>query len=190
MEADMRQARIVTEAELRRINSYLSTRRHALRDQTIFALSFNAGLRAMEIAALTVGDAYAADGAVRDVINLTTTKGGYMRRVFVNKRLSAALKRYYPAVSVAKPCTALFPSQKGGHFSGNTMCQLFLEVYAACRIDGASSHSGRRTMITRLADQGISVHVLAAIAGHRNIATTQRYLTVNDAMIARAVELL
>jgi integrase/recombinase XerD len=36
---------------------------------------------------------------------------------------------------------------------------------------------------------GISVHVLAAIAGHRNIATTQRYLTVNDALIARAVEL-
>ena len=56
----MRQARIVTEAEQRRINSYLSTRRHALRDQTIFAISFNAGLRAMEIAALTVGDAMIA----------------------------------------------------------------------------------------------------------------------------------
>lgn len=186
----MRQARIVTDAELRRINSYLSTRRHALRDQTIFALSFNAGLRAMEIAGLTVGDAYAADGAVRDIIQLRTTKGGYPRRVFVNRRLHTALLRYRDSISVEKPCAALFPSQKGGHFSGNTMCQLFLEVYAACGMHGASSHSGRRTMITRLADQGISVHVLAAIAGHRNIATTQRYLTVNDVMIARAVELL
>ena len=185
----MRQAQIVTEAELRRIDSYLSTRRHALRDQTIFAISFNAGLRAMEIAALTVGDVYTDGGAVRDVIHLRTTKGGSPRRVFVNRRLHAALLRYHASLSVKKPCAALFPSQKGGHFSGNTMCQLFLEVYAACRIDGASSHSGRRTMITRLADQGISVHVLAAIAGHRNIATTQRYLTVNDAMIARAVEL-
>ena len=185
----MRQAKIVTEAELKRVMAYLSTRRHALRDQTIFAVSFNAGLRAMEIAALKIEDVYTAEGGVREIIQLHTTKGAQPRRVFVNKRLSAALRRYYPAVSVKKPCTALFPSQKGGHFSGNTIAQLFLEVYAACRIDGASSHSGRRTLITRLADQGISVHVLAAIAGHRNIATTQRYLTVNDALIARAVEL-
>ncbi len=186
----MRQAKIVTEAELKRVMAYLSTRRHALRDQTIFAVSFNAGLRAMEIAALKIEDVYTAEGGVREIIQLHTTKGAQPRRVFVNKRLSAALRRYYPTVSVKKPCTALFPSQKGGHFSGNTIAQLFLEVYAACRIDGASSHSGRRTMITRLADQGISVHVLAAIAGHRNIATTQRYLTVNDALIARAVELV
>ena len=49
---------------------------------------------------------------------------------------------------------------------------------------------GRRTFITRLADSGVAVHVLAALAGHRHIATTQRYITVNDAMLARAVELL
>ena len=186
----MRQARIVTDTEQKRINTYLNTRRHAVRDQTIFAVSFNAGLRAMEIAALTVGDAYTDGGTIRDVINLTTTKGGYARRVFVNKRLHTALRRYSACINTNTPHKPLFPSQKGGHFSGNTMCQLFLEVYAACGIHGASSHSGRRTMITRLADKGISVHVLAAIAGHRNIATTQRYLTVNDAMIARAVELV
>lgn len=185
----MRQAKTVNESELKRVNQFLITRRNALRDQTIFAVSFNAGLRAMEIAALKVGDAYSADGQVREIINLTTTKGGYTRRVFVNKRLTAAFKRYASKINPSKPNAPLFPSQKGGHFSGNTMCQLFLEVYSACRIDGASSHSGRRTLITRLADQGISVHVLAAIAGHRNIATTQRYLTVNDAMLARAIEL-
>ena len=186
----MRQACIVTVADQKRINTYLNTRRHALRDQTIFAVSFNAGLRAMEIAALKIGDVYTDQGTVRDVIMLTTTKGGYARRVFVNKRLHTALQRYSDSINTDIAHSPLFPSQKGGHFSGNTMCQLFLEVYAACAMDGASSHSGRRTMITRLADQGISVHVLAAIAGHRNIATTQRYLTVNDAMIARAVELL
>ena len=71
----MRQARIVTLAEQKRINSYLNTRRHALRDQTIFAVSFNAGLRAMEIAALKISDVYTDTGSVRDVIKLTTTKG-------------------------------------------------------------------------------------------------------------------
>ena len=85
--------------------------------------------------------------------------------------------------------TLAFCSQKGGNFLRKTTAQLFLKVYAACRIDGASSHSGRRTLITRLADHGISVHVLAVISVHRNIVTTRRYLTVNDALIARAAEL-
>ena len=186
----MQQAKIISDAELRRVNAYLSSRRHALRNQTIFAVSFNAGLRAMEIAALKVGDVYAADGGVREIVKLTTTKGGHPRRVFVNRKLRVALERYYPSIAMKLPHAPLFRSQKGWHFSANTMCQLFLETFAAVGIHGATSHSGRRTMITRLADQGISVHVLAAIAGHKNIATTQRYLTVNDALIARAVELL
>ena len=84
----------------------------------------------------------------------------------------------------------LFQTQIGSGFSANTMCQLLLNIYAECNLKGCSSHSGRRTFITRLADSGVAVHVLAALAGHRHIATTQRYITVNDAMLARAVELL
>ncbi|MDP4300215.1 tyrosine-type recombinase/integrase, partial [Leptothrix discophora] len=55
--------------------------------------------------------------------------------------------------------------------------------------EGATSHSGRRTFITNLAAQGVSVRVLAALAGHRSIQTTQRYIDVNDNMLRRAVEL-
>lgn len=57
-------------------------------------------------------------------------------------------------------------------------------------IAGASSHSGRRTFITNLAAKGISVRVLASLAGHKSIATTQRYIDVNDDMKRRAVELV
>ncbi|MDP4301362.1 tyrosine-type recombinase/integrase, partial [Leptothrix discophora] len=55
--------------------------------------------------------------------------------------------------------------------------------------EGATSHSGRRTFITNLAAQGVSVRVLAALAGHRSIQTTQRYIDVNDNMLRRAAEL-
>lgn len=85
---------------------------------------------------------------------------------------------------------ALFRSQKGGHFSANSMCQVFLNIYKACGLSDASSHSGRRTFITRLANKGIGVRVLAALAGHSSIATTQRYIDVNDEQLANAVELL
>jgi integrase/recombinase XerD len=36
----------------------------------------------------------------------------------------------------------------------------------------------------------VGVRVLAALAGHSSIATTQRYIDVNDTQLANAVELL
>jgi integrase/recombinase XerD len=100
------------------------------------------------------------------------------------------LAEYTPVVEHKKPTDALFSTQKQAAFSPNTMCQLFLEIYAASGINGASSHSGRRTFITRLANYGIGVRQLAALAGHANISTTQRYIDVNSEQLANAVELL
>jgi site-specific recombinase XerD len=52
------------------------------------------------------------------------------------------------------------------------------------------SHSGRRSFITTLASKGIGVRVLASLAGHKSIATTQAYIDVNDDMKRAAVELV
>jgi integrase/recombinase XerD len=41
-----------------------------------------------------------------------------------------------------------------------------------------------------LANKGVGVRVLAALAGHSSITTTQRYIDVNDTQLANAVELL
>jgi integrase/recombinase XerD len=57
----MRQAQTLNEAQLRRVLQYCSTRRHPLRDKTIIMVSFYAGLRAKEIASLTVGDVFDAE---------------------------------------------------------------------------------------------------------------------------------
>jgi integrase/recombinase XerD len=63
-------------------------------------------------------------------------------------------------------------------------------MYRRAGIQGASSHSTRRTFITNLAAKGISVRVLASLAGHASIATTQAYIDVNDDMKRKAVELV
>jgi hypothetical protein len=44
--------------------------------------------------------------------------------------------------------------------------------------------------VTSLASQGVSVFVLAELAGHKSISTTQRYVTVNADVKRRAVELV
>jgi integrase/recombinase XerD len=69
------------------------------------------------------------------------------------------------------------------------MCQLLLRIYDDAGIGDATSHSGRRTSITNLAAKGIGVRVLAELAVHASIATTQRYIDVNDEQLRAAVEL-
>ena len=61
----MRQAQTLNEAQLRRVIKYTRSRRHQVRDETIILTSFYAGLRAKEIAALTVGNVFDEEGNVR-----------------------------------------------------------------------------------------------------------------------------
>ena len=184
-------AKLITERELKRAIAVCSTRRHSLRDQTILQLSYYAGLRACEIAALVISDVYAADGTVRNSVTLGAdqTKGKRARVFYINQRLARVLSEYRAQTLFRKEHEPLFQTQRGTAFSANTMSQLFLIIYGAAGLEGCSSHSGRRSFITRLAEQGVAVHLLAALAGHRSIQTTQRYITVNEALLARAVEL-
>ena len=131
----------------------------------------------MEIAALTVGDIYDSDNIIRSQFTITgnQTKGGYTRTVYVSSKLSRALKEYGNTLTDRRNSDPLFMTQLRTSFSANTMCQLFLQIYKDYGLKGATSHSGRRTFITKLANAGINVRLLAALAGHRHISTTQRY---------------
>ena len=188
----MRQAQTLTDAQLRRVLHYCRSRRHPLRDETILLTSFYAGLRAIEIAALKYADVFDEQGSVRDQFTLraTQSKGGRTRTVYIGNKLKRALKEYQASIVRHRTDMPLFPSQKGGHFSANTMCQLFLDIYKACGLRDASSHSGRRTYITKLANKGVGVRLLAELAGHSHISTTQRYIDVNAEQLKEAVELL
>ncbi|SCC78518.1 tyrosine-type recombinase/integrase [Saliniramus fredricksonii] len=188
----MRQAQTLSDAQLKRVLNHITTRKHPQRDRTILLVSVYAGLRAKEIAGLKHGDVFDADGRVREQFILTAdqAKGGRRRTVYLSQRLRKALADYRTSIPSTDPFRPLFASQKGGHFSPNTMCQLFLSIYKACGLKDASSHSGRRTYITRLANKGVGVRLLAALAGHRHIATTQRYIDVNTDQLTEAVELL
>lgn len=189
----MKQAKTLRADEIKRVLAYVATRRHAIRDRAIIVTSFQSGMRAHEMASLRIGDVVDEAGNVRSEIILKPeqTKGRLSRRVFVNARLRKELAIYIKHVcaglSASEP---LFRSQKRHAFNGNTMCQLFLNIYKEAGIKGASSHSGRRTFITNLAGKSISVRVLAALAGHSSISTTQRYIDVNDDQLRNAVELV
>ena len=123
----MRRAQTLNEAQFRKVLHYCRTRRHANRDKALFMVSFFAGIRAKEIAALKLGDVFEDEGRVREHFTLEThqIKGGQQRSVFINKRLAKALFDYGLDKNLSNLNRPLFESQKGRHFSANTMCQLF-----------------------------------------------------------------
>jgi integrase/recombinase XerD len=188
----MKQAKTLKANELRAVLAYVATRRHAVGDRAIVITSFLSGMRAHELASLRLGDVIGEDSRIRNEITLAAsqTKGSHARRVFVNAKLKKEIGNYVKnACADCKPSDPLFRSQKRCAFNANTMCQLFLGIYKSCGIRGASSHSGRRTFITNLASKSVSVRVLAVLAGHSSISTTQLYIDCNDQQLRNAVEL-
>jgi integrase/recombinase XerD len=199
----MSQARVLTERELRKVLSYCSNQPHATRNRAMLLCTHMAGMRVGEVAALRICDVLGADGAVMDEIALAAsqTKGNNSRTVLVPKKLQEELTDYLQqrfglkdllAVTLTDTQRALFPTQKNPKrgFTANTLCQLFHKIYKDARMTGATSHSGRRTFITKLADKGVGVRVLMALAGHKSIATTQRYIELNPTVMKAAVELI
>ncbi len=187
----MKQAKTLTERELKLVLAHCTTRSHAARDRLAVLLGHWAGLRAKEIAALKRHHVLNDDGSIKDSFLLTAeeTKGRKARRVFLSTRLQKEIASYIAKVKLREVNPYLLQSQKGLCFSANTICQLLCQIYKECGIEGASSHSGRRTFITRLATKGVSVRVLQELAAHSNLATTQRYIDVNEQQMRNAIEL-
>ena len=189
-----KQAKTLTAEELRRVLDYTATRKHSTRNRALVLASFYSGCRVGELSSLTYADVVDSEGKVRDEIRLKAenTKTKEARIVFVNAKLKKELQQYANAYKPADTQLKFFYSQKrkSNGYNANTLTQFFHYLYKRAGVYGASSHSGRRTFITNLANKGVGVRLLASLAGHRNISTTQAYIDVNDDMKRRAVELV
>jgi len=188
----MAQAKTLTVTEIDQVLSYLETRKYPERNRAMFFMSLWGACRVGEISALKMGDVLNLDGTIKGEIRLSAnqTKGGQPRTVFLPKKLQEELAKYLATRFVKNPEFPLFHTAGRLGFTANTLTQHFFWMYRAAGVEGASSHSGRRSRITELAQAGIGVRTLAAIAGHRSIVVTQRYIDVNPSMIRNAVELV
>jgi integrase/recombinase XerD len=188
----MPQAKTLTQSEVDQVLRYLSPRRFAARNRAIVLTSLWSGMRVKEIAAVRVCDVRGEDGSILREVRLTAeqTKGRRSRTVYINHKLREELASYlraYPPTDAHQP---LFWTERSKGWNANTLSQWFYWTYRNAGIAGASSHSGRRTFITTLANKGVGGRVLAALAGHSSITTTQAYIDVNDEMKRSAVELI
>jgi integrase len=81
---------------------------------------------------------------------------------------------------VVPPTDYVIASQRGGPMTSLSVVVWFNRAFKNIGLKGCSSHSGRRTFVTRAArlvhKAGGSLRDVQLLAGHRSIQTTQRYI--------------
>lgn len=182
-----KQAKVLTDAQQRAV---LAAVAHDATAQAMALLSLKAGLRAKEVASLTWPMVCDAEGDLADAIALqnVASKGKRGGRVIpMNTELRAALQ-------------ALWTPDASGHvirsqdrkMTANAVTVRLHRLYGGLGFKGASSHSGRRTFITKMARKIVSVggslKDVQELAGHASLSTTQRYIDSNADAKRRAVE--
>lgn len=188
----MAQAKTLSDRELKQVLGHIALHKHSSRNRLMLLMTHYAGMRVGEVAALKISDVWTLEGGVATEIHLNKdqTKGDRARTVYLAEKLRKELIGYLATIERSDISKALFKTQQRSAFSPNTLCQHFHYLYRDAGIAGASSHSGRRSFATKIAEKGCNVRTLQALLGHRNVATTMVYVDCNDDMKRRAVELI
>jgi integrase len=174
-----KQAKILSNDHIDDLLAFAETTRQPVRNKLMILLSAKAGLRAGEIANLTwdmVTDPTGAIGATVQLPDRAAKKGGG-RVVTLRDDLRATLMQWCAMTRSTGP---IITSERGGPMRPLSIVVWFANAYRMAGFDGCSSHSGRRTFITRAArlvhHAGGSLRDVQLLAGHRSIQTTQRYI--------------
>lgn len=188
-------ARVLVPEDVRRLSAHVVHRRYPERDAAIILLSFNAGLRACEIAGLSWTMILESDGTIAEsaTISGAIAKGKKGRVLPLAPALRSALRRLHKASG--RPRTGpVIRSERGGHMTPRSIVNWFSATYAELGLVGCSSHSGRRTFITRAArlvsKTGGSLRDVQELAGHSALTTTERYIEGDRAAQRKLIRLI
>jgi integrase len=174
-----KQAKILSDQQTRSLLVFASATRNPRRNHLILLLSLKAGLRAGEIAKLTWEMVVGPTGEIGHVIELRdcAAKKKSGRLIPLHPSLRTALAAWRKLTTGTGP---VIRSERGGPITPVSIVNWFAIAYRAVGLAGCSSHSGRRTFITRAArlvhKAGGSLRDVQLLAGHRSIQTTQRYI--------------
>ncbi len=107
----------------------------------------------------------------------------------VSRALHLELARYKPP-----KYGYLFPSPQNleRHISVSNCDKWFRRGLRKAGLDrrGFSLHSPRRTLATKLSEEGVPLSTIRSITGHQSLSSLQRYIDVDDRSKKAAVELL
>ena len=187
-----KQAKIISDKQVRAVLAEVDSRRYPLRDRTMVMLSLKAGLRAVEIASITWAMVTDAEGAIGDVIALQNraSKGkGGGRIIPIHPDLKTALVALHKERGVkVRPDWPIIHSERNQGLSAAGVAVWFHRLYTGLGMVGCSSHSGRTVTraARRISEVGGSLRDVQMLAGHASLSTTAKYIE-HDADAQRKV---
>lgn len=179
------QAKILSKNEIAQLfNGGLKTER----DRALFGVCLYTGTRINEACSLHTKDVYAIDGSLRPRITVRkgTTKGKIeTRSIPINSDLGLLLNAYSSTKEF------LFPGRHGlGHIHPDSADNILRAALKKLAIEGASTHSFRRTCLTQMHKSGVPLKVIQKISGHKTLSALQKYLEVLDEDLDSAIATL
>ena len=162
-----------------------------LRDRVIFAVCLFTAVRINEAVTLHTQDVYDKRGRVRDELTFrksNTKRKLATRTIPVLDELRGYLQKYKPEAGKLW----LFPGgtfrdDQAHHITSDSGARILRKAFDQTGIDGASSHSMRRTALTQMSNAGIPLRTIQEISGHRNLEQLQQYLEVQPEQVKGAI---
>ena len=155
----------------------------------MFGICLFSACRINEAVTLKIVDAYDVTGRVRPklIIRKGNTKGKLATRTIPIIEDLRLILASYQAPSGQE---YLFPGRFSGHIDPESASRILRKAFRRVGIEGASTHSFRRTSLTLMSDAGIPLRIIQEVSGHRNLSQLQNYLEVRDEQVLGAVTAL
>lgn len=174
-------AKTLSEDEIARLLEAFPT----WRDRAIAAVCLFCGCRISEGCSLLTEDVY-SHGTVKPLITIrkANTKGKIAtRQIPVHPHLGQILARHRPGDRY------VFPSRwhDWKPINPRSFDAILRQALTTAGIEGASTHSFRRTCLTRLSAAGVPLRVIQEISGHRSLNVLQGYLEVKPVDVEQAI---
>jgi len=188
------QAKVLTDSDISKIRRNLRMGHHRL----IFDILRYTGERIGAVVQLEKLDVYDRKGNVRKYITFRarTRKAAAglparTRQLVIHPSLRESLKSY----PLPKNSPWLFPGQddpEKEHLLRQTVDAAFRRACAKAGLgeEGISTHSFRRSLMTRLSAQGVGARTIQKITDLASLASVQRYIEVDEDQVENAINLL
>ncbi len=162
------------------------------RDRALFGVCLYAAARINEACTLLRGDVIGVRG-VRDILVIRSynTKGKQStREIQMHPQLREYLELYQKK-ALYQNSPHLFPGRHGrGSIHKASADRILRDTCKRLEIEGVSTHSFRRTALTKMSDSGVPLRHIQAISGHRTLAALERYLGVTEQQKENAIAAL
>ncbi|TAF07767.1 MAG: site-specific integrase [Nostocales cyanobacterium] len=183
------QAAILTDAEYSKIRRNIKTAKYKL----LLDLAWYTGERWGALVQMQVNDVYHPDGTPRTMITFRAAirkkrpdGSSDTRQTPTHPNLLEALRSY----KFDKNSVWLFPCRGGDdHICWRNAYEILMAAVdrAGLAAKGISTHSTRRSFITKLHNQGVATATIKKITGHRDYKALDRYIDINADEVKGAI---